>query len=236
VPPDPFGWTRPSARYQRAGAHLGSGLSEGLAHVSLDLLLLATGVSADAFAVALGKGLHPRSQIIGRALLIATAFGLAQAVMPFLGWLLGSTFAAIIAPFDHRVAFGLLALVGGKMLRGAIRPGIDEDSSDRGALSMHELLVLSVATIIDALAVGVSFAFLDVAIWIAVLVIGATSFALSFAAVLLGHRIGIRFQKPAEIVGGVILIAIGVQIVLGHLGALWADSRFRKCPIGQRRR
>ncbi|MFD3450315.1 manganese efflux pump MntP family protein [Microbacteriaceae bacterium 4G12] len=182
------------------------------------LLLLATGVSADAFAVALGKGLHLRSQIVGRALVIATAFGVAQAAMPFLGWLLGSTFAEVIAPFDHWVAFGLLALVGGKMLWEALRPGADEDGNDGSTLSTRELLVLSVATSIDALAVGVSFAFLDIAIWIAVLVIGVITFALSFAAVLLGHRIGIRFQKPAEIVGGVILIAIGVQIVLGHLG------------------
>jgi putative Mn2+ efflux pump MntP len=183
------------------------------------LLLLATGVSADAFAVALGKGLHLRSQIVGRALLIAAAFGVAQAAMPLLGWLLGSTFATVIAPFDHWVAFGLLALVGGKMLWEALRPGSDEDGDSDGAtLSTHELLVLSVATSIDALAVGLSFAFLDIAIWVGVLVIGVTTFALSFAAVLLGHRIGVRFQKPAEIVGGVILIAIGVQIVLGHLG------------------
>ena len=182
------------------------------------LLLLATGVSADAFAVALGKGLHLRSRIVARALLIATAFGVAQAAMPFLGWLLGSTFAAVIAPFDHWVAFGLLALVGGKMLWEALRPGADEEGEDGGTLSARELLVLSVATSIDALAVGVSFAFLDIAIWVGVLVIGVTTFALSFAAVLLVHRIGVRFQMRAELVGGLSLIAFGVQIDLVDLG------------------
>lgn len=183
------------------------------------LLILATGVSADAFAVALGKGLQLRRQIIGRALLIATLFGVAQALMPFLGYLLGSTFAERIAPYDHWVAFGLLALVGGKMLWEALRPTAAVDSDEApGELSLRELLVLALATSIDALAVGVSFAFLDIAIWVAVLVIGVTTFALSFAAVLIGHRIGNRYQKPAEIIGGTILILIGAQIVVEHLG------------------
>lgn len=183
------------------------------------LLILATGVSADAFAVALGKGLQLRSRIIARAALIAALFGVAQAVMPFLGYLLGSTFADRIAPFDHWVAFGLLGLVGGKMLWEALRPTAAADPDEApGELSLRELMVLAVATSIDALAVGVSFAFLDIAIWVAVLVIGVTTFALSFAAVLIGHRIGNRYQKPAEIVGGTILILIGAQIVVEHLG------------------
>ncbi len=181
------------------------------------LFLIALGVSADAFAVALGKGLHLRSQIVARALLIAAAFGFAQAAMPFLGWLLGSTFAAVIAPFDHWVAFGLLALVGGKMLWEALRPATDEDDSDGGSLSPHELLVLSVATSIDALAVGIGFAFLDVDVLAAAGLIGVTTFVLSLAGVLVGHHAGARARRPAEAAGGVVLIGIGTRILLTHL-------------------
>ena len=181
------------------------------------LLLLATGVSADAFAVALGKGLQLRSQVLARALLIGLLFGLAQALMPLAGYLLGSTFADRIAAYDHWVAFALLAAVGGKMLWEALRPSVEEPA---GEVSVHELLVLALATSIDALAVGVSFAFLEIDVWVAVLVIGLTTFVLSFVAVLLGHRVGTRFQKPAEVVGGLVLILIGAQIVVQHLG-LW---------------
>jgi putative Mn2+ efflux pump MntP len=186
------------------------------------LLLLAVGVSADAFAVALGKGLQLRSRIIARALLIGLMFGVAQAVMPLLGWLLGSSFAARIAPIDHWVAFGLLGAVGGKMLWEALHPDAEDsgDDGDGDEVSLTELFVLAIATSIDALAVGVSFAFLEVRVWVAVLVIGLTTFALSFAAVLLGHRVGNRFQRPAEGVGGVILILIGAQIVAEHTGLL----------------
>jgi putative Mn2+ efflux pump MntP len=184
------------------------------------LLLLAVGVSADAFAVAIGKGLQIRSRVIARALLIGFLFGLAQAVMPLLGWLLGATFAARIAPFDHWVAFGLLAAVGGKMLWEALRPNGGDAESGSDEVSLGELLVLAVATSIDALAVGVSFAFVDIQVWVAVLTIGLTTFALSFLAVLMGHRVGNRFQRPAEVIGGFILILIGAQIVAEHLGLL----------------
>jgi putative Mn2+ efflux pump MntP len=205
-----------------AGARTSSGHdAKGAAMTPWTLLLLATGVSADAFAVALGKGLQVRSRVLGRALAIGLLFGAAQAVMPFLGWLLGSAFAARIAPFDHWVAFGLLGAVGGKMLWEALRPDPGEDDEDSpAAVSVHELLVLALATSIDALAVGVSFAFLDISIWVSVLVIGVTTFVLSFLAVLLGHRIGNRFQRPAEVIGGAILILIGAQIVGQHLGVL----------------
>ena len=192
-------------------------MTRKIAMTPTTLFLLATGVSADAFAVALGKGLQLRSQVVARALLIGVLFGVAQAVMPFLGWLLGSTFAARIAPFDHWVAFGLLAAVGGKMLWEALRSDAGEAEESVDDVSVHELVVLAVATSIDALAVGVSFAFLDIEVWVAVLVIGLTTFALSFLAVLLGHRVGTRFQRPAEIIGGVVLILIGAQIVAQHL-------------------
>lgn len=184
------------------------------------LLLLAVGVSADAFAVALGKGLQVRTHVLRSALVIALAFGGAQAIMPLLGWLLGETFAASISRFDHWVAFGLLVAVGGKMLWEALRPEHAEASdASTTSLSLRQIAVLALATSIDALAVGVSFAFLDVNIWVSIAVIGVTTFVLSFLAVLIGHRVGKRFQRPAEIIGGLVLIGIGVQILVEHLGA-----------------
>ncbi|EIC07395.1 hypothetical protein HMPREF1529_01068 [Microbacterium sp. oral taxon 186 str. F0373] len=189
------------------------------------LLLLALGVSADAFAVALGKGLQLRAHVLRTALVFATAFGLSQAIMPLLGWLLGSTFADAIAPWDHWISFGLLALVGGKMLWEALSPDAPVDAEhpehvhDIEAFSGREVVLLSIATSIDALAVGVSFAFLNVDVAIAVTTIGLVTFALSFLAVFVGYRIGTRFRRPAEIVGGLVLIGIGTQILIEHLTA-----------------
>ena len=183
------------------------------------LLLIAVGVSADAFAVALGKGLHVKQAVGRAALLMGLAFGVAQAVMPLLGWLLGTAFADVVAEVDHWVAFGLLVLVGGKMLWEARTPHEDRDV-DTDRLSLRELLVLSVATSIDALAVGVTLAFLPVSIGGAVLLIGVTTFALTVVGVLVGHRVGARFGRPAEVAGGVVLILLGTHILLEHLGVL----------------
>ena len=185
----------------------------------LGLLLVAVGVSADAFAVALGKGLHMKTFDLRHALAIALAFGGFQAAMPLLGWLLASQFARYITGVDHWVAFGLLLLIGLKMIWEAVRGGAD-DEEDSDALPVRELLVLAVATSIDALAVGISFAFLPVSIWQAVALIGVCTFVLSFVAVLLGRRVGARYGAPAEIVGGVILILIGARVVLDHTGVL----------------
>jgi len=185
----------------------------------LTLFLLAIGVSADAFAVALGRGLSLRSGVVRNGLILALAFGVAQAVMPLLGWLLGTAFAEVIAPFDHWIAFALLFLVGAKMLWEALTPDGDDapDSEDRS--TVREILVLALATSIDALVVGVSLTFWDVSIWVAIAVIGLVTVVFSLAAVLLGHRIGTRFRRPAEIVGGIVLIGIGVSILVKHLTA-----------------
>ncbi|ROS52683.1 manganese efflux pump MntP family protein [Frigoribacterium sp. PhB24] len=183
------------------------------------LFLIALGVSADAFAVALGKGLHMTRFSVRHALVIAVTFGAFQALMPLLGWLLGSTFAQYIAPFDHWVAFGLLALIGGKMLYEASSSG-EDDEQDTDRLNLRELAVLAIATSIDALAVGVTLAFLPVSIGWAILVIGVTTAVLTFVGVLVGRRVGATFGKPAEIAGGVILIVIGASIVLEHTGVL----------------
>lgn len=179
----------------------------------LNLIVVAVGVSADAFAVSLTQGVRVRRGVHRRALVLALAFGLAQAVMPLVGWLLGSQLAAFIAPVDHWVAFGLLLLIGAKMLGEAFRGGEDEA---RGGLRWRELLGLALATSVDALAVGLSFAFLDVPILPAVALVGVVTSVLTYAGVLLGHRAGTRFQTPAEIVGGLVLIGIGVKILLEH--------------------
>lgn len=180
------------------------------------LLFVAVGVSADAFAVSLAQGVRVRRHIHRDALLVAGTFGLFQALMPLLGWVLGAQFSAFIAPIDHWVAFGLLLLIGGKMLWEALHT--DAATTRTGRISTRELLLLAVATSIDALAVGLSFAFLHVDIVPAVIVIGLVTAVLAYVGVVLGHRVGTRFRKPAEIAGGVILIGIGVKILVEHLG------------------
>lgn len=179
-----------------------------------NLLVVAVGVSADAFAVSLAQGVRIKRHIHRDALLVALTFGVFQAAMPLLGWMLGAQFSAFIAPVDHWVAFGLLLLIGGKMLWEAFRPSPHVAPS--GRVRPRELFVLAIATSIDALAVGLSFAFLDVDIVPAALLIGVVTAGLTYLGVLFGHRVGTRFQAPAEIAGGLILIAIGVKILLEH--------------------
>ena len=184
----------------------------------LTLVLVALGVSADAFAVAVGKGLQMRRLHLGHAATIAGAFGLFQGVMPLLGYLVGSQLERVITSFDHWVAFALLAGVGGKMLLDA-RAEDEAAATADSELDWRELLVLSVATSIDALAVGIGFAFLPVSIVPAVLLIGVTTAVLAFGGVLLGHRAGARWRRPAAAAGGLVLIGIGVKILVDHLSA-----------------
>ncbi len=181
------------------------------------VFLIALGVSADAFAVALGKGLHMRKLDYRQAVIIAVTFGVFQAVMPLIGWALGTQLEQYITQIDHWIAFGLLALIGGKMLLDAFSKS-EDDATDDGRLRVRQLLLLAVATSVDALAVGISFAFLSVSIVEAVIVIGVTTMVLTFVGVLVGHRAGLKFRGPAEIAGGVILILIGTKILLDHLG------------------
>ncbi len=180
-----------------------------------NLLVVSVGVSADAFAVSLSQGVRVKTRIYRDALIVALTFGLFQAAMPLVGYLLGAQFSFLIAPVDHWIAFGLLALIGGKMLWEAFRAHPDDVPT--GRIRPRELLLLGIATSIDALAVGISFAFLDVDIVPAVVLIGVITFAVSFVGVALGHRVGTRFQKPAEIGGGLVLIGIGTKILLEHL-------------------
>jgi putative Mn2+ efflux pump MntP len=187
----------------------------------IELFLIAVGLSMDAFAVSLCKGLNMRKINYRHAAIISLFFGGFQAIMPLIGWALGKSFANYIIAFDHWIAFALLVIIGGKMLLEGIKK--DESEGDCGcdeALDVKELFILAIATSIDALAVGISFAFLQVSILPAAALIGVTTFGLSFAGVAIGNRFGAKFQNKAEIAGGVILILIGVKILLEHLGIL----------------
>ncbi len=200
-----------------------------------ELFLIGVGLSMDAFAVSICKGLSMKKIDYRYALVIAAFFGGFQALMPLIGWALGSQFEHFITPIDHWIAFVLLAFIGGKMLLDAIRGGEAEaeaegsaagDSADgsesggRSKIDYKELLMLAVATSIDALAVGITFAFLGVNIWVAIAVIGVTTFVISFFGVVVGNQFGSRFEKPATIVGGVVLILIGLKVLLEHLGII----------------
>lgn len=182
-----------------------------------ELVLLALGLSMDAFAVALCKGLEMKKINYRNGAITALAFGLFQAGMPLLGWLLGKQFAQYITNVDHWIAFALLAFIGGNMLKEAFAKDDDCHCKNYDKIDWKELMMLSVATSIDALAVGVTFAFLQVAIAPSVTLIGVITFALSFIGVLLGNRFGMRYKKKAQIAGGVILILMGLKILIEHL-------------------
>ncbi len=184
----------------------------------VESLLIGIGLSMDAFAVAVVKGLSMRKVRIKEMLIIALYFGGFQGLMPTVGWLLGTQFRSLIAQYDHWIAFGLLALIGGKMLIEAIRNKKEEAPGEMDPPLKHgELLVLALATSIDALAVGVSYAALGTAIFPPNLIIGVTTFLLSILGVVIGNKFGNKFERAAQIIGGVILVFIGVKVLVEHL-------------------
>ena len=188
----------------------------------LEIFLIGIGLSMDAFAVAICKGLAMPNKVDKKgALLIALYFGVFQAVMPTLGWLLGSQFARYVTRLAPRIAFVLLAWIGGNMIRESLSKE-EREEEETGSVSHKELLVLAVATSIDALAVGVTFSVLELAVSIAVAVIliGCTTFVISLAGVYVGNVFGAKYKSKAEFVGGAILILIGVKILLERFGVL----------------
>ncbi len=186
----------------------------------VELLLIAVGLSMDAFAVAICKGLNMRKINYRHSVIIALFFGLFQAIMPLIGWVLGKQFERYITSVDHWIAFVLLAFIGGKMLWEALHGEEQQKSACTSILDLKELLVLAVATSIDALAIGITFAFLKVSILPAASLIGVTTFLIAFFGVVIGNRFGNRFGNKAEIAGGVILILIGLKILLEHLNII----------------
>ena len=184
-----------------------------------DILLLAVGLSMDAFAVAVCKGLALKKIDLKNAGTVGLWFGGFQALMPLIGYFIAALFADSIKAVDHWVAFVLLSLIGGNMIREAFSGGEEEADA---ALSVRAMLPMAVATSIDAMAVGVTFAFTGtyVNIWVSVMIIGVTTCLLSMIGVKVGSVFGARYEKKAEILGGVILILLGLKILLEHLGVL----------------
>lgn len=205
----------------------------------LELLLIAIGLSMDAFAVALCSGLTMKKVTVKKALIVGLYFGLFQAIMPLFGYILSTQFADKIITFDHWIAFALLGLIGGKMFVESFRkegcadrecpagtcadrecPGGERPNKKEVSLKPAEMLPLAIATSIDALAVGVSFAFLDVNIVPAILFIGIITLCLSMLGVKVGNMFGVRLKSKAELAGGIILVLMGVKILLEHTGII----------------
>lgn len=181
----------------------------------LELFLVAVGLSMDAFAVAVCKGLALRKVNLGQMALVGLWFGGFQALMPLIGYFVGVQFRGQITAVDHWIAFGLLAFIGGKMVYECIRPGEEEQVANPTATG--KLLVLAVATSIDALAVGISLAILRANIWVCSSWIGIITFTLSALGVRLGKKLGDKFQRSAGLLGGLVLICIGIKILVEHL-------------------
>ena len=188
----------------------------------IELFLLGVGLSMDAFAVSVCKGLGMRKLNKKQALIIGLYFGGFQALMPFVGWLLGSQFQKYITSIDHWIAFILLGFIGGKMMIEAVREWNEEEVVDvmDAPIDHKNMLVLAVATSIDALTVGITFAFLGTPIVEAISIIGITTMVISIAGVVVGNFFGSRYKSKAEFIGGLILVLLGLKILLEHLGIL----------------
>lgn len=183
----------------------------------IELIILSIGLAMDAFAVAVCKGLSMQKMNWKKADVIGAYFGIFQALMPAIGYLLGVNFQENIQSIDHWIAFILLGIIGLNMLKEAIST---ETENSNDSIKFKDMLILAVATSIDALAVGITFAFLKVNLWLAISLIGIITFTISVAGVKIGNVFGCKYEKKAELVGGLILILLGIKILLEHLGVL----------------
>ena len=196
---------------------MGASIFLGVKMNLISVFLIGVGLSMDAFAAAICKGLSIRKNFLEKSFVIALFFGVFQAVMPYIGYLLGSIFAEKLQAVDHWIAFVLLSIIGANMIRES-RDKTCTIEEDR--LDLKNLFMLAIATSIDALAVGVSFAFLKIKISLAVFVIGLTTFVISFFGVRIGRAFGIALKDKAQVAGGLILIFLGLKILVEHLGLL----------------
>ena len=183
----------------------------------LEVLLIGIGLAMDSFAVSVCKGLSLKKLDWKKAFVVGFYFGLFQGGMPVLGYFLGSAFESLITQIDHWIAFVLLLFIGGNMVKESFS---FECEMGNGKVDFKTMVPLAVATSIDALAIGITFAFLDVNIGVAALVIGVITFILSMIGVNLGKKFGCKYEKKAEFLGGIILILMGLKILLNHLGIL----------------
>ena len=179
----------------------------------LTIFMIGIGLAMDACAVSFAKGMSFSSKVYPKALVLGFAFGLFQALMPIIGWWMGTYFESFITSIEHWLAFFMLGFIGINM----IKESFQTKTSDTKQLSFVDVVILAIATSIDALAVGITFAFLQVDIWISVLIIGSITWIISFFAVILGHKIGGKLGNYAELFGGVILLVIGLKILIEHL-------------------
>lgn len=184
----------------------------------IEIILIAISLAMDAFAVSICKGLSMKKMDWKKAVIIALYFGIFQAGMPIIGYFLGVGFEESIKFIDHWIAFILLAVIGGNMIKEALSKEDDDEIDDK--VDFKTMIVLAIATSIDALAVGVTFAFLNVDIVLSVIIIGILTFIISFIGVKIGNVFGNKYQKKAEFAGGIVLILIGLKILLEHLGIL----------------
>lgn len=182
----------------------------------VELVLIGIGLAMDAFAVSVCKGISINKKNIVKIVVVGLYFGLFQAIMPVIGYFLGVGFESFITNIDHFIAFGLLGYLGISMIINSF----SKDESFDDSFTFKTMLMLSVATSIDALAVGITFAFLNVNIWLAIAIIGVITFVLSCFGAFLGFKFGNKHSKKAELFGGIILMFIGVKILLEHLGVL----------------
>lgn len=184
---------------------------------NFELFILAVGLSMDAFAVSICKGLTMKKGILKNAVIVGLWFGVFQALMPLIGYVLGIQFADYVKKLSPWIAFILLCLIGGNMIREACEKGEEEEQD--GSLAFGTMFLLAIATSIDAMAVGITFAMLKIEnLALAVSMIGMTTFCISVAGVKIGSVFGNRYKKKAELAGGVILVLLGLKILLEHLG------------------
>lgn len=183
----------------------------------LEIILIGVGLAMDAFAVAVCKGLSMKKLEWRKTIIIALYFGFFQAIMPAIGYLLGSTFENVVTNIDHWIIFILLAVIGGNMIKESFNKEDDERNDN---VDFKSMVILAVATSIDALAVGITFAFFKTNILLNIGIIGLITFTLSIIGVKIGNKFGDKFQNKAEFTGGIILIVIGLKILLEHLGIL----------------
>ena len=183
----------------------------------LEILLVAIGLAMDAFAVSICKGLSMKKMCWKKALIVGVYFGTFQALMPVIGYFLGATFEELVTKVDHWIAWGLLTVIGINMLKEAFAKN-EENHNDN--VDFKTMSVLAVATSIDALAVGITFAFLRVNMLLATIIIGIVTFAICVIGVKIGNKFGDKYERKAETVGGLILILMGIKILLEHLGII----------------